>query len=857
MDHTHVDAVIVGAGFSGLYATHRLRNVDGLTVQSFEAGSDPGGVWFWNNYPGARCDFESLHYSYTFDEALAREWRWKERYAAQPEIRAYLGHVADRFDLRRSYRFDTRVVSAVWDDSAAEWVVSADDGSITKARYFINAAGAFGVTKKSDFAGEDLFGGTVVHTSQWPAEGLDLAGKRVAVVGTGSTGIQVIQTIAGTVAELTVFQRTANYACPLGNKPLDDDEFAAAAANFRERRVEARNRIAGAPYPRAVRPAMADSPEERERTYDTYYYGGGFRMLASTYFDLLFDPRANETVADYIRGKIRGRVTDPVTAELLCPDNHPYGAKRTPFETKYYEAFNLPHVRLVDARSTPITAITPTGIATSDGHYEFDVIILATGFDVGAGALTKMGVIGRGGRKLTAHWSNGQRCYLGTATHGFPNLFHINGPQSAAAVFNNPLAIEDSVDFVSGLIAHMTTSGRRAVEATAEAEERYNDMVTEVADSTLIPKSQSWYMGDNIAGKTRTPVSLFTGAPMFRAIVAEVEADNYAGFAFDGAARPVSNLVSLDGAAVFLLAGMLNMGLKSLEEQDLEEARAAMNGFVAFQAPIAPGVHITEAHFTTDHEQRALRVYRPAVDGRLPVLVMLHGGGWIGGGLDAFDEPCADLADRLGVVVVSPDYRLAPENPFPAASDDVLCVLDWVQTHVSDHGGDPSRVAIGGESAGANLATVTALRIRDHGGPSLCAQILVAPSVDAHADTESRIRYATGPFLSTAVGARMVQLYAGDATDVTSPYISPLRAADLSGLPPAFIATMGIDPLRDEGEEYGRALTSAGVTTMCRRFDGLPHTAFSMSGAIPRSMEIREGIAAFLRPILARQTVDA
>lgn len=857
MNEQHVDVAIVGAGFAGLYATHRLRNLQGLSVQCFEAAPGPGGVWFWNRYPGARCDFESIHYSYTFDEALQREWRWSERYAAQPEILAYLEHVAERFDLGRSFRFNTRVTSAVWDDSTERWTVTTDDGNVTVARYFVNAAGAFSIFKPNEFPGEADFRGTVIHTSRWPAEGIDLAGKRVAVIGTGSTGIQVSQTIAPQVAELTVFQRTANFACPLGNRPLSDEEFGEAVANYETRRVESRDSIAGAPYPRAVKSALMDSPDERRKVYDKYYHGGGFRMLASTYYDLIFNPEANATAADYIRDRIRERVKDPEVAELLCPTDHAYGTKRPPFEIDYYEMFNLPHVRLVDARATPIERITERGVATTDREFEFDVIVLATGFDVGAGALMRMGVVGRNGRTLTEHWADGQRAYIGMATHGFPNLFHINGPQSSATLFNNPLAIEDSVDFVGGLIAQADARGHTTAEVTEAAEERYNELVREVADATLFPTATSWYMGANIPGKPRTPMYLFTGAPMYRAICAEVEAMGYAGFSFDGGDASLPNTMRLDGSAVFLLAGLMNMGAKPLEECDLDEARAAMEGFRLMQLPVPADVTISDLSYPIDSGVRTARLYRPAIEGPLPVVVFLHGGGWIGGSLDSFDEPCAVLAKRVGAVVVSPDYRLAPEHPFPAAINDTMAALRWVTEHIGEYGGDPSRIAVGGESSGANLAAVAALRARDEGGPHLCAQVLVTPLTDPMAETESRRIFAGGPILTSELGARMVSLYLGDLTHVTSPWVAPALAADLSGLPPALVITMEVDPLRDEGEDYASALVEAGVPTVCRRFDGLFHTAYSLSGAIPRVAEIQEAISDFLALQLSAEQVAA
>jgi cation diffusion facilitator CzcD-associated flavoprotein CzcO/acetyl esterase/lipase len=852
MTDADVDVVIVGAGFSGLYATHRLRNLQTLSVQCFEAGEGPGGVWYWNRYPGARCDFESVYYCFTFDPDLTREWRWTERFAAQPEIMAYLEYVADRFDLRRSFRFNTRVTSVVWDDHARRWVVGADDGSIIAARFFINAAGSFSVPKRNDFPGQDDFRGTVLHTRQWPADGVDVAGKRVAVVGTGSTGIQIIQTIAPEVAELTVFQRTANFACPLGNKPLSDEEFQKAVDEFLTMRVEARSCLGGAPYPRAVKSALMETPEQRRKVYDEYYNGGGFRMLTSTYCDVISNHAANATVAQYIRDRIRERVDDTEVAELLCPTDHPYGSKRAPFEAHYYETFNLPHVQLINARATPIVRITERGLATTAQEYKCDMIVLATGFDVGAGALTRMGVVGRGGRELTDHWVHGQRAYLGMATHGFPNLFHINGPQGSAAVFNNPLVIEDNVDFIGGLIAYMDSHSHTTTEVTAVAEDRYSALVREVADATVFSEADTWYMGDNIPDKPRTPISLFTGAPMYRAICGEVEATEYGGFSFDGDDRNVPTMITLDGSAVFFLAGLLAMGAKPLEECSVEEFRVAIDSFKAMQLPVPSDVSITDTLYPTGGEERTARLYRPAVDSASPmaVVVLIHGGGFIGGSLDSWDEPCASLARRLGVLVVSPDYRLAPEHSFPAAIDDAVAVLHWVAAHIASHGGDPSRIAVGGEGTGANLAAVAAIRMRDEGGPRLCAQVLITPLTDFLADSISRKAFAHGPILSAKLAERVGALYLGDPANATSPWAAPARADDLSGLPPALVITMDVDPLRDEGEDYARALTAAGVPTTLRRFNGLFHATFSLSGAIPRAAEIQDAVSQFLAPLV-------
>ncbi|OBJ26730.1 flavin-containing monooxygenase [Mycobacterium colombiense] len=856
MVEKHVDVVIVGAGFAGLYATHRLRNLQGLSVQCFEAGDGPGGVWYWNRYPGARCDFESLYYSYTFDADLQREWRWKERWAAQPEILAYLEHVADRFDLRGSFRFKTRVTSVVWDGNVKRWVVGASDRTITTARFFINATGSFEVSKKNDFAGQNDFRGTVMHTSQWPADGVDLAGKCVAVVGTGSTGVQVVQTIAPQVKQLTVFQRTASFACPLNNRPLSEEEFRRAVEDFAKSRVEARSYLGGVPYPRAVKSALMDTPEERRKVYDEYY-GEGMRMLSSTYVDLMTNPAANATAAQYIRDRIRDRVIDPEVAELLCPNDHPYGSKRAPFETGYYEAFNLPHVRLVDARTTPIVRITQRGIATTTQEYEFDVIVLATGFDIGAGALARMGVQGREGRKLTDHWVHGQRAYLGMANHGFPNLFHINGPQGPQAVYNNALAVEDNVDFVGDLIAYMDHCDYSTAEATALGEDRYDTLSRGVADAMLFSKAHTALMGDNIPGKPRTPVSLFAGGPIYLAICNDVEATEYGGFSFDGHDRDIPGLLRLDPSAVLVVSGLLNMGAKPLEKCSLDEARAAIENFKMMQLPMPSDVSITDTTYPAEGGERVARLYRPAVNGPLPVMVLIHGGGFIGGSLDSWDEPCASLARRLGALVVSPDYRLAPEHPFPAATDDTVAALHWVADRIAGHGGDPARIAVGGESSGANLAAVAALRLRDEGGPRLRAQVLITPPTDYFADTQSRRIFANGPILSTKVGERMGALYLGDPANAKSAWAAPAQANDLSGLPPALVITMEVDPLRDEGEDYARALAAAGVPTICHRFNGLFHATFSLSGAIPRAAEIQDAVADFLAPLLIDEKLIA
>jgi cation diffusion facilitator CzcD-associated flavoprotein CzcO len=538
---TDLDVVVIGAGFAGLYAVHRLRDRHGLAVRAFEAGSGVGGTWYWNRYPGARCDIESVHYSYSFSEALQRDWQWSERFSAQPEILRYLEHVADRFDLRRDIQFDTRVTSIVWNDSAGHWTVGTDDGISRTARFVVSGAGNLSIAKKPEFPGIEEFGGEVYATHLWPHEGVDLTGKRVGVIGTGATGIQLIPKVAERAAHLTVFQRTPNYAVPLRNRPTDPVEQEQVLASYPELRVAARNNFLGVPYDQPRPSAVADPEPERQRVYDKYYGRGGFQMLISTYQDLLFDRAANDTAAQYIRDRITERVRDPELAAQLSPTDHAYGTKRPPMETDYYETYNRDNVTLVDVRAAPIEAVTSTGLRTADGtERELDVIVLATGFDAFTRALLNMGIVGRDGLTLERKWADGPRTFLGIAVHGFPNLFTLTGPQSAVALYNNPLAIEDHVEFAGDAIRHVLDSGLATIEATEEAERDWGRTVAQLADATLMPQADSWYMGANIPGKPRSCMIYLGGAPAYRACCDEVVAGGYRGFELSPVTRSSS-----------------------------------------------------------------------------------------------------------------------------------------------------------------------------------------------------------------------------------------------------------------------------------------------------------------------------
>jgi len=539
-----VDVVVVGAGFAGLYALRKLRDTMNLSTRVFEAGSDVGGTWFWNRYPGARCDIESVHYSYSFDEDLQQEWQWSERFAGQPEILRYLEHVADRFDLRKDITFDTRVVGVHWDDENSVWTVRTDDGAVVRSRYFISGAGNLSVPKTPEFGGIDNFRGEVLLTGNWPREGADFTGKRVAVIGTGASGIQAIPFIAEDAAELVVFQRTPNFATPLGNGPIDPNEVANIKSNYADVRTAARNHFLGVPFTQVQPSALAVDAEERRRTFDERWNAGGFRLFIDSYQDILFDKKANDTIADYIRDRIHERVQDPEKAATLAPTGYAYGTKRPPLETNYYEAFNRDSVSVVDVKTTPIDEITQSGVRVGDRVYEVDTIVLATGFDAMTGPLMAMDIRGRSGLPLAQKWEHGPKTYLGIMVNEFPNLFLITGPQSPSVLYNMPLAIEDHVDFATDAIDYVDRRELDVIEPTAQAESDWGALTNDIANQTLLPETNSWYMGANIPGKPRACMVYLGGAPTYRATCDEVVAGGYSGFALTRAEARVASSVS-------------------------------------------------------------------------------------------------------------------------------------------------------------------------------------------------------------------------------------------------------------------------------------------------------------------------
>jgi cyclohexanone monooxygenase len=525
-----VDVVIVGAGFAGMYAIYRMRRL-GLAVRCFEAAGGVGGTWWWNRYPGARCDIESFDYSYSFSPELEQEWDWSERYATQPEILRYAEHVADRFDLRRDIQFDTRVTDAVWDDVAARWRVTTDRGDQVTSQFLVMATGCLSAPKRPELPGIDDFVGETLHTAQWPHEGVDFTGKRVAVIGTGSSGIQAIPLIAEQAEHLTVFQRTAAFSIPARNAPLDPDVIATRKADYAAHREKTRRSQIGVLDTVSDDLATATDGAVRERRFRAGWERGTIYGVTFTFADLLVDPAANELAAEFVRARIRERLDDPTVAEALTPRTFPFATKRVCLDSGYYESFNRPNVTLVDLRSTPIVEVTARGLRTTTGHYDVDVIVFATGFDAVTGPLLAIDPVGRDGLSLGEKWAGGPRTYLGVATSGFPNLFMIAGPGSPSVLSNMMVSIEQHVDWVADCVASMAARGATVIEATEAAEDEWVTHVAEVADLTLFPQADSWYVGANVPGKPRVFLAYLGGVGTYRDLCDGVAADGYRGFA--------------------------------------------------------------------------------------------------------------------------------------------------------------------------------------------------------------------------------------------------------------------------------------------------------------------------------------
>ncbi len=527
------DAIVVGAGFGGMYALHRLRKL-GYRVRVLEAGDGVGGTWYWNRYPGARCDVESLEYSYSFDKDLQQDWEWPERFSAQADIEKYANHVADRFDLRKDIEFNTRIESAEFDNDTAQWTVRAKDGDTFTAKYLVLAVGNLSLPRVPNFKGLDQFKGRWFHTGQWPKEEVDFTGRTVGIIGTGSSGIQTIPIVAKQAKHLYVFQRTANYSVPAINRPLTPEVAKAHKAQYEKWREEAKKTpfgIAGHPPPEKF--AAEDTFENRQQLFEKKWNTGGNISFLYAYKDLLTNEEANAMACEFVHDKIRATVKDPKVAEMLIPNDHPIGTKRLCLDTGYYETYNQDNVTLVNVRKAPIEEITAHGLRTTDGEYKVDDLIFATGYDAMTGAILDIDIHVKGGAALRDVWKDGPKTYLGVMVNGFPNMTIITGPGSPSVKTNMISAIEQHVDWIADLVKHMSDTHKAKFEAEPDAQEKWVQHVNEVADSTLYPKANSWYVGANIPGKPRVFMPYVAGLDKYRKICDDVASQGYQGIAIN------------------------------------------------------------------------------------------------------------------------------------------------------------------------------------------------------------------------------------------------------------------------------------------------------------------------------------
>jgi cation diffusion facilitator CzcD-associated flavoprotein CzcO/acetyl esterase/lipase len=846
-----VDVAVVGAGFAGLYLLQRLRQL-GFTARSFDAAAGVGGTWYWNRYPGARCDIPTTDYSYSFDPGLDRDWEWSEKYATQAEILAYLEHVADRYDLRRDIRFSTRVESATWDDPGRRWRLRTDRGDGLTCRFYVMAGGCLSLPKTPDIEGAGRFRGEVYWTSRWPHEGVDLTGKRVAVIGTGSSGIQCIPLIAAQASRLTVFQRTPNFSIPARNGPPSQERLTALAADRDAYRRAARWSRGGVPGEITDVSGLTATDEVRRARFEAAWEAGELMTILGVFNDQMLDRESNEIVAEMIREKIRSVVADPETAETLCPVDHPFGTKRPCLDTGYFETFNLPHVRLVDLRKQPIVTVTETGIDTADESFEFDAIVYATGFDAMTGPLVAVDITGRDGLKLAAKWAGGPSTYLGLAVAGFPNFFTVTGPGSPSVLSNMVVSIEQHVDWIADCLDHLRTNGFETIEATPEAEAGWGRHVDDCASITLYPSADSWYMGANVPGKPRVFLPYVGGVDRYRSACDEVVANGYLGFSMAGPEGMQCNdgvVRRLQPDVQIVLEALADLGLPPIETMSVDDARAFMTASSAVRPPGPDVGEVVDGFLPGPGGPLGYRLYLPVSPGPHPLVVYFHGGGWVLGNLDSDDPLCRDLCSRSGAALMSVNYRHAPEHRFPAAAEDAFAATCWAAANAVQLGGIPGQLAVAGWSAGANIAAVVCQAARDAGGPEIVGQVLLTPVTDLAGTYSSYEDNGSGYVLTSALMGWFVEHYV-DRADWGDPRVSPLRG-DLSGLPPALVVTAEFDPLRDEGDAYAEALAAAGVAVEHIRARGHIHTSLTMVGIVLSGAHIRAAIADAIRGLMA------
>ena len=847
-----VDVVVVGAGFAGLYMLYRLRGL-GFSTRAFEAADDVGGTWYWNRYPGARVDVPSIDYMYSFDPEWSKEWQWSEKYATQPEILRYLHYVADKHDLRRDVQFSTKVEQAIWHADALLWEIRTNHDETVTCRFCVMAAGCLSTPKRPEIEGVERFGGDIYFTSRWPHERVDFTGQRVAVIGTGSSGIQSIPVIATEAAQLTVFQRTANYSVPAHNGPVSPEQLSLLTQDEAQYREAARLSPGGIPRERSMTMTFSVSEVERRARYERAWETGELFEFVGVYADVLADRAANDELAEFVRDKIRSVVKDPETAEALCPTGYPIGCKRLCLDTNYYATYNLTHVRLVDLRKHPIIRITDSGIETADGSFTFDSIVFATGFDAVTGAITAIDIAGRRGVSLRDKWVNGPSTYLGLMTVDFPNLFTITGPGSPSVLSNMAVSIEQHVDWVADCLAELRSRGREAIEPTEVAEAGWMQHVNDCGAITLFPTANSWYMGANVSGKPRALLPYVAGVDVYLAACEEVVARDYLGFRLIGADGTECNdgiVRRLQPDVQMMLDQIALLNLPALESMSVDEARVFAAASSADRPPGPDVGEIVDATLPGADGDLAYRLYRPPTAGPHSIIAYFHGGGWVLGDATSDDPLCRDLCVRADAIVVSVDYRHSPEHRFPAAVDDGMAAVQWIADNAVALGGVPGQLAIGGWSAGGGIAAVVCRLARDAGGPAIVGQALLTPITDCDLTRSSYVDNADGYGLTGALMRWFWDHYT-DEGDRPDPRMSPLRAADLSGLPPAVVVTCEFDPLRDEGEAYAAALDAAGVPVVHLSARGHTHMSLTMVDQIISGAPVRAHIAEALRQFFA------
>ena len=840
--------MVVGAGFAGMYLLHELRKT-GFSHRLLEAGDDVGGTWYWNRYPGARCDIATTDYQYTWDPELSEQWQWSEKHAAQPEILRYAQFIAKKHDLYSGIEFNTRVDGAQWNEVAKRWSIHTSTGETITCQHYVMATGCLSVPKEPDIAGTEKFTGNVYVTGRWPHEGVDFTGKRVAVIGTGSSGIQSIPHIAEQAKELVIFQRTPNFSMPAFNGPAPQDRVERLKADRVTYQHEARYSGTGVPLEDSTVSALSVTQDEAFELLEKAWQKGELLSLGNTFMDSAINRKANDVVAEFMRMKVRSVVKDPEVAELLSPYKHGYGTKRPCMDTGYFETFNKPHVRLVDLNTSPIRSITETGIDFGKESKEFDVIVYATGFDAMTGAIVNANITGKNGVTLKNKWENGPLTYLGLTSVGFPNLYMITGPGSPSVFSNMMVSIEQHVDWIRDTLVHMREKGFDTIEPTPVAEEGWRVHCTDCADITIFQDANSWYMGANVPGKPRVLFPYIGGVGRYRMACEEVVNKGFLGFELAGSTKTQRNdglVREVQPDVDMVLDFISTLNLPAMETMTPTEARAFAEASSA-ERPTGPEVgEIADGVLQGADGELEYRLYRPASPGPHPIVVYFHGGGWVFGSHTSDDPLCRDLCAQSNTLIISVNYRHAPEAPFPAAAEDGFAALKWVHANAAALGGIPDKIAVAGWSAGGNVAAVTAQMTRDKGGPQLSGQLLLCPVTDGSLQHASHIENGER-FILTKLLMEWFWNHYATPEQRKNPQASPLLAASLAGLPPTMLVTCQFDPLRDEGNAYARALMQAGVKVEHVEARGHIHTSITMVDMLPSGAPHRREMARALK----------